>query len=259
MSNVVNFDKVGLTRAGGSILNNIDWRVESDHRWVILGPNGAGKTSLLRIAAAQLQPTSGAATVLGELLGETDVFELRTRIGFASTALTNQIPNTETVLDTVMTASHGVTGRWREAYDSVDERRALRVLSEWHLAGYENRNFGTLSDGERKRVQIARAVMTDPELLLLDEPVASLDLGQRETTLDLLTGFARSDFAPAMVMVTHHIEEIPQGFTHALLIQNGETVLQGQIDEVITSRNVSELFGVEVTINKLGDRFAVSR
>jgi iron complex transport system ATP-binding protein len=259
MSNVVNFDKVSLTRAGNSILNNTDWRVDADQRWVILGPNGAGKTSLLRIAAAQLQPTSGAATVLGELLGEANVFELRTRIGFASTALTNQIPNTESVLDTVMTASYGVTGRWRETYDSVDERRALRVLSEWRLAGYESRSFGTLSDGERKRVQIARAVMTDPELLLLDEPVASLDLGQRETTLDLLTGFARSDFAPAMVMVTHHIEEIPQGFTHAMLMRSGESVMQGRIDDVITSGNVSDLFGVSVTINKLGDRFAVSR
>lgn len=259
MSNVIQFQQVSLERSEQRILNNINWQVEADQRWVIIGPNGAGKTSLLRIAAAQLQPTSGVATVLGEVLGEADVFELRTRIGFASNALTNQLPNTESVLDAVMTASYGVTGRWREKYDAVDERRALRVLGEWGLDGYESRSFGTLSDGERKRVQIARAVMTDPELLLLDEPVASLDLGQRESTLDLLAGFAGSDFAPAMVMVTHHIEEIPTGFTHALLIKSGESVVQGEISQVITSEHISDLFGVRVQINRLGDRFAVSR
>lgn len=259
MSIVVSLQGVNLDRSGTRILDNIDWRVNSDQRWVILGPNGAGKTSLLRVAAAQLQPSSGEARVLGERLGEADVFELRTRIGFASNALSNQIPNTERVLDAVMTASYGVTGRWREQYDDVDEKRALRVLAEWRLGGYQDRALGTLSDGEKKRVQIARAVMTDPELLLLDEPVASLDLGQRESTLDLLAGFARSDFAPAMVMVTHHIEEIPAGFTHALLIKDGRVLQQGTLAETITSQMVSELFDVPVNIQRVGDRFTVSR
>lgn len=259
MSTVLHFDHVSLQRAGKRILNDINLTVTSDQRWVVLGPNGAGKTSLLRVAAAQLQPTSGRAEVLGETLGEVDVFELRTRIGFASNALTNQIPNTETVLNTVMTASYGITGRWREEYDAIDERRAQRVLSEWRLGGFEARPFGTLSDGERKRVQIARSVMTDPELLLLDEPVASLDLGQRELTLDLLGGYANSDFAPAMVMVTHHIEEIPAGFTHALLIKEGELFLQGPIDQVLTSEAVSAVFEFPVQISRIGERFAVTK
>lgn len=259
MSNVVSFHEVSLDRFGNRILAGVNWAVESNQRWVVLGPNGAGKTSLLRIAAAQLQPSQGVARVLGEQLGETDVFELRTRIGFASSALTSQIPNTETVLDAVMTASYGVTGRWREEYDEVDERRALRVLSEWRLGGYEARPFGTLSDGEKKRVQIARAVMTDPELLLLDEPVASLDLGQREQTLDLLAGFAGSDFAPAMVMVTHHIEEIPAGFTHGLLVKEGQVFSAGPIEEAISSKNVSDLFEMQLNVSRIGQRFSVAR
>lgn len=257
MSNVIDFQGVGLTRSGSPILSDVSWKVDSSQRWVIIGPNGAGKTSLLRIAAAQLQPTSGRAQVLGELLGETDVFELRTRIGFASNAQTNQIPNTETVLDAVMTASYGITGRWREQYDDVDIRRARRVLAEWGLSGFEDRNIGTLSDGERKRVQIARAIMTDPELLLLDEPVASLDLGQRELTVQLLGGFAKSDFAPAMVLVTHHLEEIPPGFTHAMLMSKGGVAMQGPIAEVLTSSSVSEVFGVAVNVSSSGGRFAI--
>ena len=259
MSNILTFDDVSLDRSGSRILGQINWTVNSDQRWVVLGPNGAGKTSLLRIAAAQLQPTQGVAKVLGEQLGEVDVFELRTRIGFASNSLASQIPNTESVLDAVMTASYGVTGRWREEYDEVDERRAKRVLAEWRLAGYEARPFGTLSDGEKKRVQIARSVMTDPELLLLDEPVASLDLGQREQTLDLLAGFARSEFAPAMIMVTHHIEEIPAGFTHALLIKSGRVFAQGRIGEIVSSANISELFDIALQVNRAGDRFSVAR
>lgn len=259
MSNVLSFQEVTLDRSDSRILNSISWEVEADQRWVVLGPNGAGKTSLLRIAAAQLQPSSGFARVLGEVLGEANVFELRTRIGFASSALSNQIPNTESVLDAVMTASYGVTGRWREAYDEVDERRALRVLAEWRLAGYEGRAVGTLSDGEKKRVQIARSVMTDPELLLLDEPVASLDLGQRETTLDLLGGFAKSNLSPAMVMVTHHIEEIPVGFTHALLVQDGRVFGKGRIEDMVTSASISELFQIQVDVEKVNQRYALRR
>ena len=257
MSNVIDFQGVGLTRSASPILSDIGWKVDSSQRWVVLGPNGAGKTSLLRIAAAQLQPSSGSAKVLGEQLGETDVFELRARIGFASNAQTNQIPNTETVLDAVMTASYGITGRWREEYDDVDIRRARRVLTEWGLAGFEERSIGTLSDGERKRVQIARAIMTDPELLLLDEPVASLDLGQRELTVQLLGGFAKSDFAPAMVLVTHHLEEIPAGFTHAMLMADGRIATQGPINEVITSASVSAVFGIDVNVSQSAGRFAI--
>lgn len=255
MSRVIDLNDLTLTRDGKEILSKIDWQVESDQRWVVIGPNGAGKTTLLRIAAAQIHPTSGTAKVLGETLGEINVFDLRTHIGFASTALANRIPNTEKVLDAVMTASYGITGRWNEMYEDIDERRARRVLAEWELGEYAERLFGTLSDGERKRAQIARAVMPDPELLLLDEPVASLDLAAREHTLRLLGAYAQAPIAPAMVMVTHHLEEIPLGFTHALLLSNGRVYAAGEIGKTITTDKVSEAFGLEIEVKNDGGRF----
>ena len=252
---VLRFNNVSLTRDGRNILSNIDWAIEPGQRWVIIGPNGAGKTSLLRIAAAQLQPTSGQAEVLGETLGSVNVFELRTRVGFASSALASHIPNSETVLNAVMTASYGITGRWNEQYDAIDERRALRVLNEWELADFADRAFGTLSDGERKRTQIARAVMPDPELLLLDEPVASLDLAAREQTVAIIGAYASEPAAPAMVMVTHHLEEIPTGFTHALLLTSGQVFAAGPIEQTLTTEKVSEAFGVALTIGSENGRF----
>lgn len=257
MSVTLSFDNVCLTRGGKSILNNIDWTVEDNQRWVIVGPNGAGKTSLLKVASAQVQPTSGVATVLGQQLGSTNVFDLRTRVGFASTALVAYIPNSETVLNAVMTASYAITGRWSEKYDDIDERRARGVLAEWQLADLADRAFGTLSDGERKRVQLARSVMTDPELLLLDEPVASLDLGAREQTVNLLGEYASSQYSPAMVMVTHHLEEIPTGFSHALLLNEGSVVAAGEISRIITSDLLSETFGFALEVNKENGRYWV--
>jgi iron complex transport system ATP-binding protein len=248
MAEVVNFSSVTVDRNGQPILDDVNWSVSANQRWAIIGPNGAGKTTLLRVAAAQIQPSSGEATVLGKLLGEVNVFELRTRIGFASNALTDHIPNSEKVLDAVMTASYGITGRWNEEYEELDIRRARRVLSEWGLGEFEDRAFGTLSDGEKKRVQIARSVMTDPELMLMDEPVASLDMAAREQTVQLLGEYAKSPTAPAMVVVTHHIEEIPEGFTHALLISKGKIHSHGPIQQVLTSEKISDCFGYEMTV-----------
>lgn len=248
MAEVVNFSSLTINRNGQPILDDVSWTVSADQRWAIIGPNGAGKTTLLRVAAAQIQPTSGDAQILGKTLGEVNVFELRTRIGFASNALTDHIPNSEKVLDAVMTASYGITGRWSEEYEELDIRRARRVLSEWGLSSFEERAFGTLSDGEKKRVQIARSVMTDPELMLMDEPVASLDMAAREQTVQLLGEYAKSPTAPAMVVVTHHIEEIPAGFTHALLISNGKIHSQGPIQQVLTSEKVSDCFGYPMTV-----------
>ena len=184
MPQVLEFSDVVVRRNARDIVDHLDWSVNDDERWVILGPNGAGKTTLLQLADTLLHPTSGTVTILGERLGRTDVFELRPRIGFASSAMARRIPPEETVLNVVLTAAFSVLGRWNEDYEDIDERRALRVLAEWHLDHLADRTFGTLSDGEQKRVQIARAVMTDPELLLLDEPTASLDLGAREELLD---------------------------------------------------------------------------
>jgi iron complex transport system ATP-binding protein len=246
---VLELSDISVVRDGNRILDSVDWSVGSDERWVVLGPNGAGKTTLLQVASATIHPTSGTALLLGDAMGKIDVFEVRPRIGFASTALARRIPANETVLDVVMTAAYSVTGRWNESYDEVDVRRASRVLGEWKLAQLEGRMFGTLSDGEQKRVQIARSVMTDPELLLLDEPAASLDLGAREELLQLLGSFASSPESPAMVMVTHHVEEIPPGFTHAMLLADGEVQASGPIAEVITGGNLSDTFGLELVVS----------
>lgn len=238
-------------------MSDITWQVEPNQRWVIVGPNGAGKTTLLRIASTHLQPSSGTVQVLGRTLGEVNVFDLRTRIGFASTAIANRIPNSENVLDAVMTASYAITGRFKETYDEVDIRRAKRVLGEWQLADLAERPFGTLSDGERKRTQIARAVMPDPELLLLDEPVASLDIGSREATIKILGGYASHPDAPAIIMVTHHLEEIPTGFTHALILKDGKISAAGAITQTLTTEKLSEAYGIPLEVVFFGGRFAV--
>ncbi len=206
MASVLQLNDVSIIRDGNSILDHITWSVDGSERWVILGPNGAGKTTLLQIAAALIHPTSGKASLLDDTLGAVDVFELRPRIGFASSAMSRRIPGDETVLNVVLTAAYSVTGRWNEQYEEIDVRRAERVLDEWKLGPLAKRAFGGLSDGEQKRVQIARAVMTDPEILLLDEPAASLDLGSREELLQLLGGFASAEEDPALVMVTPHVE-----------------------------------------------------
>jgi iron complex transport system ATP-binding protein len=255
MSRVLDFNNVTVFRDKKPVLSNVDWQVESNQRWVIIGPNGAGKTTLLRVAAAQIQPSTGTAIVLGQTLGKVNVFELRTRIGFASNALSSHIPNSETVLNSVMTAIYGVTGRWNEQYDDIDIRRAMRILNEWHLSDLAERAFGTLSDGERKRAQIARAVMPDPELLLLDEPVASLDLAAREQTVSLIGAYASEPAAPAIVMVTHHLEEIPAGFTHALVVSGGQVFAAGPIEQTLTSDKLSEAFGVSVLVEFTDGRY----
>lgn len=255
MSRVIDLNNVTVNRDGRAILNNVDWQVESNQRWVIIGPNGAGKTTLLKVAAAQLHPSSGVARILEAEIGKVNVFELRTRLGFASTALANHIPNSETVLNAVLTASYGITGRWNESYDDVDLRRAHRVLNEWKLGDLAERAFGTLSDGEKKRTQIARAIMTDPELLLLDEPVASLDLAAREQTIALISAYATEPAAPAIVMVTHHLEEIPAGFTHALILNGGQVFAAGDIQTTLTSDKLSEAYGLGIHVDFAEGRY----
>ena len=256
MPQVLEFSDVVVRRNARDIVDHLDWEVEDDQRWVILGPNGAGKTTLLQLADTLVHPTSGTVTILGEQLGRTDVFELRPRIGFASTAMARRVPPEETVLNVVLTAAYSVLGRWNEAYEDIDERRALRVLAEWRLDGLAGRTFGSLSDGEQKRVQIARAIMTDPELLLLDEPAASLDLGAREELLTLLGGYAQAATTPAMVMVTHHVEEIPVGFTHVLLLREGRVVAAGPLDEALTEDSLTEAFGTSISLTADGGRYA---
>ena len=256
MASVLQLTDVSIVRDGNTILDKLSWTVDGSERWVILGPNGAGKTTLLQIAAALIHPSSGKAVLLDERMGAVDIFDLRPRIGFVSSAMSRRIPGNETVLNVVMTAAYSVTGRWNEEYEDVDLVRAHRVLGEWKLEAFADRTFGGLSDGEQKRVLIARAVMTDPELLLLDEPAASLDLGSREELLQLLSGFAKSKSAPAMVMVTHHVEEIPRGFTHALLLADGKIVSEGKLDDVVTAKKLSKTFGIPLELSSSKGRFA---
>lgn len=252
---VVSLDGVTVRRAGAALLHDLDWQVELDERWVVLGPNGAGKTTLLNLAGGRLHPTAGLAHVLGEQLGRTDLTELRTRIGLSTAALAERIPTEERVVDVVVTASWSVVGRWREEYDSGDEIRARALLGQLGVGDLADRRYGTLSEGERKRVQIARALMTDPELLLLDEPAAGLDLGGREELVARLAELASDPDAPALVLVTHHVEEIPPGFTHALLLRDGDVVAQGLLTDVLTGDNLSKTFGLPLVVERHGDRF----
>ncbi len=256
---VVRMDGVALRRGTAALLQAVDWRVELDERWVVLGPNGAGKTTLLRLAGAELHPTAGTVHVLGERLGRTDVFELRPRIGFSSAALAGRVPADERVSDLVVSAGYAVLGRWREDYATLDTDRAAALLDVMGVGALGGRRFGTLSEGERKRVLIARALMTDPELLLLDEPAAGLDLGGREDLLARLALLAADPAAPAIVLVTHHVEEIPPGFTHAMLLRDGGVVAQGLLDTVLTEANLTATFGGGYELRRDAGRFAARR
>lgn len=255
MAQVLELTDVSFVRDGNRILDSITWSVDEADRWVILGPNGAGKSTILQLAAAATHPSSGTVEVLGERLGRVDVFELRTRIGLAATALARRIPAQERVGDVILTAAYAVTGRWREGYESLDLERAAEVMDAWDLTALSTRTFGTLSDGERKRVQIARAVMTDPELMLLDEPAGSLDLGARESLLESLEEYASSALAPAIVMVTHHVEEIPPGFTHGMLLAEGRVVAAGPLAEALTDDNLTATFGTPLRAHQEDGRW----
>ncbi|WP_201301270.1 ABC transporter ATP-binding protein [Citricoccus sp. K5] len=251
---------VGVRRGTKDLLSEVSWQVREDERWIIMGPNGAGKSTLLQVASTRMHPTTGMVGILDEVLGAVDVFELRPRIGLSSAALAQQLPDGETVLNAVLTASWGVMGRWNEAYDTVDEERARRLIWQWGLRSYEDRRFGTLSEGERKRVLVARALMTDPELLLLDEPAAGLDLAGRETLVRALTRLASDPAAPALVLVTHHVEEVPPGFTHALLMRQGRVVAAGPLEQTLTEDHLSTAFGLPLKVTRVDGRYtAVAR
>ncbi|HEX7210188.1 MAG TPA: ABC transporter ATP-binding protein [Propionibacteriaceae bacterium] len=255
MAAVVELAGVSIVRNGSTLINNIYWEVDESDRWVVIGPNGAGKTTLLQVISAQIHPSSGVAGLLGEVLGTVDVFELRPRIGLTSAALAERIPRGERVHDVVVSASYAVVGRWREEYDELDHERASELLAQLRIDRLANRTFGTLSEGERKRVQIARALMTDPELLLLDEPAAGLDLAGRESLVTTLGELAQDQYAPASVLVTHHVEEIPKGITHAMLLKAGEIVAAGPLRDTLTADNLTKTFEVELSLVEADGRW----
>lgn len=258
MSDVLELVDVSVVRGGRALVEDVSWSVKEGERWVILGPNGAGKTTLLNLASSYLFPTAGSASILGEKLGAVDVFDLRPRIGVSSSALTEKLPRRQTVLQTVLTAAYGMTAGWQESYETVDENRARAFLDRLGMSEYLDRQFGTLSEGERKRTQIARAMMADPELLLLDEPAAGLDLGGREDLVRRLGRLARDPYAPSMLMVTHHVEEIPPGFTHVLMLRQGRVLTAGPLETELTSSNLSSCFGLPLVVERRGDRWTAS-
>jgi iron complex transport system ATP-binding protein len=246
---------VGIRHERSMLLRDIDWTVRSDESWVVIGPNGAGKTTLLQVAAAMVFPTEGTVELLGEALEGADILDLRTRIGLASAAVADRVPPAEKVIDLVLTASYGILGRTAEDYDSFDVTRAVELLDALGCAHLIRRRFATLSEGERKRVQIARSLMPDPELLLLDEPAAGLDLGGREDLLRRVSALARDPRAPTMILVTHHVEEVPEDFTHAMLLRKGAVLASGPLQHVFTERNLSRCFGVPLLVERRAARW----
>ena len=256
---LIDFRRVTLRRGGRVLVGPVDWQVELDERWVVIGPNGAGKTSLLRMAAAMEYPSSGVAVVLGERLGRVDMAELRQRVGLSSSALAQRIPDEELVRDLVVSAGYAVLGRWRERYDDMDYLRALDTLESVGAEHLADRTYGTLSEGERKRVLIARSLMTDPELLLLDEPAAGLDLGGREDLVARLADLAADPDSPALVLVTHHVEEIPPGFSHCLILAEGQVLAAGLLADTLTAENLSAAFGQSIAVDSMDGRYFARR
>lgn len=259
MNTVLELADVSVRRGQATLLDAVNWTVREGDRWVVLGANGAGKTTLVQLCSAQIHPSSGVAGILGEVLGAVDVFELRPRIGYSSAAVAERIPRDELVHDVVVSASYGVLGRWREVYDTLDHDRARDLLVEVGAGKLVDRTFGTLSEGERKRVQIARALMTDPELLILDEPAAGLDLGGREDLVSTMSVLANDSLSPAIVLVSHHVEEVPPGFTHGLMLRAGRVVAAGPLDEVMTAENLSATFGLALELSVADGRYAARR
>ena len=252
---VLELDEVTVRRGAKTILGPVSLTLKTGQRWVILGPNGAGKSTLLQLLATRIFPTSGSVQILDQLMGKVDLFELRTRIGLVSANSTAGIPDDELVRDVVLTAAYAISGRWNESYDLWDESRAIALLTTFGVRNLGDRTYGTLSEGERKRVTIARALMVDPELILLDEPTSGLDLPGREDLLTRFATYASDPTSPASIIVTHHLEEIPVGTTHALLIKNGQIAFTGEIDQVLNSTNISNVFDYPLTVTKVDSRF----
>lgn len=246
---------VGLVHGHRRVLDAVTWAVRPGERWVVLGGNGSGKTSLLSIASLYQHPSEGTVEVLGERLGRTDVRRLRTRIGLTSAAMADRLRPGLAALEVVVTAKHAALEPWWHAYDDADRARARSLLERVGAGALADQRFGTLSSGERQRVQLARTLMADPGLLLLDEPTAGLDLGGREDLVGRLADLALDPATPPAVLVTHHVEEIPPGFDHALLLRAGRVQATGPIDVVLTSRSLSECFGLALVVERGGDRW----
>ena len=251
---VVEVRELTVRRGGRSILGPLDLTIRDGERWAVLGPNGSGKTTLLSSIGLDLWPTAGTVEVLGHRYGRIDSRELRRRIGSAGSATEGMLRADLTPAALVMTARHAATEPWWHVYSDTDRERARELLDGVALGRVADHPFGTLSAGERRRVSIARALMPDPDLLLLDEPAASLDLGAREALLATLSTLAASDRPRAIVLVSHHVEEIPVGFTHALILADGRIVAAGPLAEVLRDDVLSRAFGLPIRVERRDGR-----
>ena len=247
-ADVLTLAGVRLIRDGARILDGIDWRVRPGERWVVLGPNGSGKTSLCQIVSLYLHPSAGSVSVLGGELGRVEVRMLRLRIGVTSAALATMMQPRLTAEQIVVAGKHAALAHWWHTYDETDWMQARRNLERVGCLDHADQRFGTLSSGERQRVLLARALMRDVVLLVLDEPTAGLDLRGREQLIQTLARLAREQTAPALVVVTHHADEIPPGFTHALLLTSGRIVAAGPIEQVLTGARLSSCYGLELEV-----------
>ena len=252
---ILRLSGASVRRGGRTLLGPIDWSIGEGDRWVVIGPNGSGKTTLVHVASTYLWPTSGTVEVLGETIGRVDARELRRRVGYAGAGLEAAIDPGLTALDVVVTARHAALGPWWHTYSEADRVRARDLLVAIGIGDLVERAFGQLSTGERRRVQIARALMPAPELLILDEPGASLDLGAREALVRDLGRLAAAQTPRAVVLVTHHVEEIPTGFGHALVLSAGRVVAAGPIDDTLTGPVISEAFGLPISVERTNGRF----
>ncbi len=254
----VRMERVSVVRDGTALLDDISWVVAPGERWALLGPNGSGKTTLLRVAGSALWPTGGVVEILGERLGRVDMRELRRRIAVVSASIARTLRPGLPALDAVLTGRNAALETWWHEYTAADRREAAALLSDAGLGdpAFAERPFGLLSEGERQQVLLARALMGRPELLLMDEPAAGLDLGARERLLDRLAALAADPAVPPLVLVTHHVEEIPPGVTHAALLRGGRLLSAGPVDEVLRAEPVSAAFGVAVTVERRDGRWS---
>jgi iron complex transport system ATP-binding protein len=242
------YTDVDLYRLMTPILSNVTWRVDGGERWVVLGPNGSGKTTLVQLASGYLHPTHGSVEILGHRLGSVDVRALRERVATVSAGVTRMIVPRLTAREVVVSARRGALEPWWHDYSEPEWHRADALLAS---AGFEHiagRSFGVLSEGERQQVMLARALMSEPGLLLLDEPCAGLDMGGRERLLSRLGNVAKGPDTLPIVLVTHHVEEIPEGFTHVLLLQGGRVVAAGPIASTLSAQGLSECFGLPLEL-----------
>ena len=257
MTSTLELQGVTVRRDNRLILNRIDWTVAPDERWIVLGPNGSGKTTLCQVASLYQHPTNGTVRVLGEPLGCTDVRQLRKRIGYMSVQLADMLGPGLTATDVVVTAKHAALATCWHVYSQDDYAKARRLLNRFNCEDLADRRFITLASGEQKKVEIARALMADPGLLVLDEPAAGLDLGGREMLVATLASLAKDRETPPIVLVTHHINEIPPGFTHVLLLAGGQKLAAGRLTETLNDAALSRCFGLELRVEMRGDRWHI--